>query len=393
MMKKIVLFFLFFINVVFANNLSIVVDAEIEDFLKRITKPIIKSANLNFDDIKFYIVNDKNINAFVSGGQNIFVNTGTLTTFNTPDAVLGILAHEIGHIAGGHIARFDANIKDVKNISIASILLGVGALFAGAPDVAQFLLLGGIGVGQQNLLKFTRTQEEMADGLAIQYLENNKMSAEALLISMNIFYKEQLSLPNNAEFFMTHPLSRNRKEMIENKIKQETYRFSNTKFNKSEQMNFDFIKAKILAYNGMDYSKLQGDFWVYANAIKTNSLQNVDFLIKKYPNNPYFYELKADILLKKNDVENSLKNYFYADNLLKNNLLIKKTAAFIVIKYKQKQYYKNAISHLKYVNLINSDDYGVLKLLAEAYFLNEEKDKSKEYLLKYKEIKDEIEKK
>ncbi|GMO63861.1 MAG: hypothetical protein Ta2D_10720 [Rickettsiales bacterium] len=389
-MKKIFILFFAFTQLLFAAGTSLVVDAEIEDFLKDITKPILKSANIDFESVNFYIVDDNSINAFVSGGQNIFVNTGTLTAFNTPDALLGILAHEIGHIAGGHIANFGNSIKKAQGISIGGILLGVGALIAGAPDVAQFLLLGGVGAAQQQILHYSRTQEETADSLGTQYLQANGMSAQALLISMNTFYKQELDLPNNTEYFITHPLSRNRKERLEQKIKAEKG-VSDAPFNDKYQRRFDFIKAKILGYKMKDLSGLKGDYLIYAKAISNNSLDNANYLSKKEPKNPYFYELKADILLKKRQPKEALENYFIVDNLLKSNVLIKKTIAFIVAKYEQKEYYKKAISLLKYVELVDSKDYSILKLLAELYYLDGDKGKSTEYFNEYNTTKKEME--
>jgi predicted Zn-dependent protease len=365
-----------------------VVDAEIENFLKEITEPLIKSSGLEMDSIKFFIVNDKNVNAFIFGGQNIFVNTGIFTTFDTPDALLGILSHEIGHIAAGHLTRYDAGTKSATNITFASILLSVGALLTGHPEIAQFTLLGGLSAGQQNVLKYTREQEEIADLIGIQLLEENNLSANALLISMNKFYKEQLDYSPQIEYFLTHPLSRNRKQFIETKVKEE-HNLDNKIFNKKYDKKFNFIRAKILSYNRENYKNiLKNDYLIYANAISNNSLKDIDYLIKKEPNNPYFYELKADILLRKNLIEKSLENYDVADKILVDNELIKKTIAYIIIKYKQKERYQDAINKLNFTYLINND-YNILKLLAEAYHLNNEYAKSNETLLKYKKLKDE----
>lgn len=378
---------------VFAGQqISLIRDAEIEDFLYEISKPIFKSANLNSNDIKFYIVNDSNINAFVSGGQNIFINTGTLTNFDTPDAILGIIAHETGHIAGGHLARYNSETSSIQSVSIGSILLGVGALLAGAPEVGQAVIFGGMQVGQQSVLQYTRVQEEEADTLAIKYLNEDNLSASALLKSMDKFYMDELQYEDQMEYYSTHPLSRNRKQFIESRIKND--RFFNDKFNSKYGREFNFIKAKILAYQKRQGDKINidfnSDYGKYASAIinmnenKTKlALKDVNYLISKYTNNPYFYELKGDIFLKENNVDGALRGYDVADKILRDNTLIKKMIAFIIVKYEQKDIYKEAIDKLNFVVQTDVSDNGALKLLAEVYFKNDEKAMSYLSLAKY----------
>lgn len=392
-MKNIIkyfLLFLCFINNIFANEkISLIRDTEIENFLYEISLPIFKSANLNPNDIHFYIINDNNINAFVMGGQNIFVNTGTIIDFDTPDALLGIIAHETGHISGGHLARFNEQIGSMQNISIGSILLGIGALIAGVPELGQAIIYAGLQTQQQTILSYTRGQEEMADELATKYLNENNLSASALLYSMNKFYIDELSYSNNMEYYSTHPLSRNRKQFIENKIKNEHY--LNDNFNKKYQDKFNFIKYKILAYNNqIEIKNGNSDYQKYANSIiymKNNNikkaLSEINDLIKKYKNNPYFYELKGDIFLKNNNIKEALINYNIADNIIQNNTLIKKMIAFIIIKYDQQDLYQTAINNLNYISQKDTNDNSIFRLLAEVYYKNNETAMSYLNLSKY----------
>lgn len=388
----VIIFFLSLQNATASQQISLIRDAEIEDFLYEISKPIFKSANLGLNNVKFYIVNDSSINAFVSGGQNIFINTGTLTNFDTPDAILGIIAHETGHIAGGHLARYNSETSSIQTISIGSILLGVGALLAGAPEAGQAIIFGGMQVGQQSVLQYTRVQEEEADTLAIKYLNEDNLSASALLKSMDKFYMDELQYEDKMEYYSTHPLSRNRKQFIESRMKND--KFSNDKFNSKYGREFNFIKAKILAYQKKHNDKINidfsSDYGKYASAIinmnenKTKlALKDVNYLISKYTNNPYFYELKGDIFLSENNVDGALRGYDVADKILRSNTLIKKMIAFIIVKYEQKDMYKEAIDKLNFVVQIDVSDNGALKLLAEAYFKNNEKAMSYLSLAKY----------
>lgn len=399
-MKKIIKIFIFyfiFIQCLFATKgqVSLIRDTEIENFLYEISRPIFISAGLDPKSIKFYIVNDNSINAFVMGGQNIFVNTGTLTSFDEPDAVLGILAHETGHISAGHLARSSEDIKNMGNISIGAILLGIGTLIAGIPEIGQAIIFGTMQVQQQSFLKYSRGHEETADNLAVKYLNDNNLSSLALLKSMDKFYMNELQYSNNMEYYSTHPLSRNRKQFIENKVKNEKY--NNKEFNEKYKDKFNFIKSKILAYNGnYKNEKQDNDYDIYASSITNmnngkndNSLEEIDILIQKYKNNPYFYELKGDIYLRQNDIKNALYNYNIADEMIKNNTLIKKMIAFIIVKYKQQDMYKIAIDKLNYIIQYEKDDVSALKLLAEAYYNNKELSLSYLTLAKYYVVKKE----
>ncbi len=376
-LKYFLIFILFSQNVFAKEQISLIRDTEIENFLYEISNPIFKSAGLNPEDINFYIVNDNTINAFVTGGQNIFINTGIITNFDTPDAVLGIIAHETGHISAGHLARFNENMSGMTGITIGSILLGIGAMIAGVPELGQAIIFGGIQAQQQTLLSYTRGQEEVADGLATQYLNNNSLSSNALLHSMNKLYMGELGYSDNMEYYSTHPLSRNRKEFIENKVKKEPY--SNDVFNQEYKDKFNFIKAKIQAYNNekIDLKDKNPDFITYANSIKNmnnnktkEALKDVNILIEKDKNNPYFYELKGDIYLKNNDIEKALNNYNKADSIIKNNTLIKQMIAFIIIKYEQENMYQKAIDNLNYIIQKDNKDNSAIKLLAEAHHKN-----------------------
>ena len=401
-MKKLLIILLSYfiiINFVLAQNrISLIRDTEIETFIKEISKPILISAGLNPDDINFYIVNDNNINAFVTGGQNIFINTGTLISFDTPDAVLGIIAHEIGHISAGHLAQFNEKIKGTQSIGIGSILAGIGAMLAGIPELGQAVIFGGLQIQQQNLLKYTRGQEEMADDLAVKYLHNNTLSANALLHSMNKFYQSELGYSNDIEYYLTHPLSKNRKRFIERKMQDENVKDNNI-FNTKYKDRFNFIKTKILAYNNKLLNlnnTTKNDYIIYANAIiamNTNkykeAFQHTEYLIHKYKNNPYFYELLGDIYLKQNQIHKALLNYNIADNIIKDNTLIKKMIAFIIIKYNQKNMYNIAINNLIFITNNDKDDLSSLKMLAEVYYKNNDLSLSYLTLAKYYEFKNE----
>jgi predicted Zn-dependent protease len=163
-------FFYIFISIYFftsdlgwAQGVSIIRDSETESLLADLTRPIFQAANLNPDDIKIYIVNDDSLNAFVSGGQNVFINTGLIRKYKTPNALIGVIAHETGHITSGHLARSSEGAAEAERAMLLSYLLGIGAAIGGSPDAGSALIMGGSQTAERLYMRFTRTQEEAAD--------------------------------------------------------------------------------------------------------------------------------------------------------------------------------------------------------------------------------------
>ena len=167
MTKKILLFFslffLFFTTTVNAAQPSLIRDAETERFLRQLARPIFLAANLNPSNISIYIVNDDSLNAFVAGGQNVFINTGLIRKYATPDTLIGVIAHESGHIAAGHLARSSEGAEGAQGAMLLSYLLGIGAALGGSPDAGMGLILGGSDTANRLFMKYTRGQEEAAD--------------------------------------------------------------------------------------------------------------------------------------------------------------------------------------------------------------------------------------
>jgi len=220
--KGLVLFF--FLAFSSTLNANIIRDAEIENFLKEISHPVFSSANLDINSVDIYIFNDKSINAFVACGQKIFVNTGLIQSFETPSMLRGVMAHETGHIAGGHLARSDEAFERARTPMIVGLLLGIGAAIAGDGDAAQALLLGGQQIAQGMVAKYSRSQESAADQAAVKYLENIEKSSNGML---EVLYKfanqEALSSHQQSVRVRSHPLSRDRIRALEQKVQKSQF--------------------------------------------------------------------------------------------------------------------------------------------------------------------------
>src|SRR5712671_3170743 len=162
-------------------------DAEIEQLLRDYTQPVLKAAGLTQQNVRVVIINDRSFNAFVADGRRIFINAGTIMVSDTPNEVIGVLAHEAGHMAGGHLARLREQLALASTQAILAMLIGVGALVAGARSgsnnvgqAGMAALQGPQAMIQNNLLAYVRTQEDSADRAGVRFLEATGQSAKGM---------------------------------------------------------------------------------------------------------------------------------------------------------------------------------------------------------------------
>lgn len=194
-----------------AHAVSLIRDAELEEFLNDLTDPIIESAGLYPDAVDIYVINDPSLNAFVAGGQNIFFHTGLIVTADNPNELLGVAAHETAHIAGGHLARFSEGAAAASLPVYVGLGLGLLAIAAGNPDAGMALIAGGQHIGTMDFLSYTRSQESAADQAAVTYLDRAQTSPTGLVTFFENFRREDtLSGQERYKYWRTHPLSSDR---------------------------------------------------------------------------------------------------------------------------------------------------------------------------------------
>lgn len=160
---------------------SILRDAETEDFLLEIAEPLVAAAGLQPGNVDIVLVNDPSINAFVAGGQAIYIHSGLIEAADSANEVQGVIAHELGHITGGHIIRSGEGYKQATSITLLSMLAGIGAALAGAGDAAMGLMMAGQSAAMSRLLSFSRTQEASADAAGAQYLSDAGITGKGSL--------------------------------------------------------------------------------------------------------------------------------------------------------------------------------------------------------------------
>ena len=175
-----------------AQKMTFIRDAEIENTLRRLSAPIFAAAGLDPSSVRIHIVNDSTLNAFVTGGMNIFLHTGLLLRTESPEQLAGVIAHETGHISGGHLAKLSGALGDARARSIIGFVLGGAAAVAGRPDVGAVLAQSGAHIGQRSLLQFTRTQESAADQAAVRFLDASKISSIGLLEFLDVLGDQDL---------------------------------------------------------------------------------------------------------------------------------------------------------------------------------------------------------
>ena len=293
---------------------SILRDAETEALLRDMAAPLVEAAGLEPGNVDVVMINDRSINAFVAGGQIVYIHSGLIDAADTANEVQGVIAHELGHITGGHIIRSRDGINKAGNISILSMLLGAAALLAGASEAG----LGVIAAGQQaaigNYLAFSRVQESSADAAGAEYLSRAGLSGRGSLAFFGKLQNQEFrygrSQADEATFSRTHPLSGDRIVVL-----RETYQADPawlTPDDAALQKRFERVKAKLFGYQSEPGRTLQRypetrldvparyarAYAYHKNALVDRALDEAEALLLSDPNDPYFLELKGQVLLE-----------------------------------------------------------------------------------------------
>lgn len=302
-----------------AQGIRTLRDAEFEHFLHRISDPIFEAAGVRPEDVTIVIVDDTSLNAFYAGGQAIFVHTGLILETDNVDQVIGVIAHETGHMSGGHVQRIDEAVKPATSISILGLLLGAAAIAGGAPEAGIGLITGSQNAAQRTVLKFRRVQEASADQAAVQFLEKTRQSGRGLLEVFEKFrYQELLSGYLIDPYVLTHPLSGERIDNMTGRLKASPYWDVPT--DPELQAEYLRVKAKIQGYIWPAASTLgryppsdrsvparYARIYGYNKAFEWHkAMEEADSLIAEDPNDPYFREIKGQILLENGRVAESL---------------------------------------------------------------------------------------
>ncbi|MEM7458861.1 MAG: M48 family metalloprotease [Pseudomonadota bacterium] len=314
---------------------SLIRDAEIEQTLREWTDPILEVSGLQPNDVGLYIINDPSLNAFVAGGQRIHLHTGLIMASDNARQVKGVIAHETCHIACGHTVTRTRAASVASRPALVSIGLGVLAIAAGAPDAGAALIASSQQFAALNFFVHTRAEEAMADTQAVQYLVALDQSPMGIVEFFEKFrYQEVLSEARRYPYFRSHPLSSNRVRTT--RTLAEESGLADKPEDPVVEKQFDMMKAKLVGFLEpparvfRDYPPTDNSQAArYARSISamqvadlTTALKEIDSLIEEEPENPYFHELKGQILFETGKPVESIDPLIEANRLLPGNALL-----------------------------------------------------------------------
>ena len=320
---------------VVAEQLYFVRDAETERLLKDYASPILRAAGFRDDSIQPILVNDKSFNAFVLDSKRIFVNLGVIMDAETPNEVIGVLAHETGHIAGNHLVRLRQAASNAQLLAVIGTVLGVSAIAIGgvsnstdSAKSAVAIIGGGTNIAKRTILAYKRSEETAADRAAITYLKKTKQSAKGLLkVFQRLRSNSRVSSNFTDPYILSHPLPSERISQLETIAKNSIY--FNATDSENLQYRHDLVRAKLFGFttkpsNITNYYPIKDNSVVanYARAVAKmrngeidGAIKTIDALINQQPKNPYFWELKGQALIKAGRAEQSIASFKQAMSL------------------------------------------------------------------------------
>jgi predicted Zn-dependent protease len=365
----------------------VVRDAEIEQLLKEYTQPLLRAAGLAQQNVQVVIINDRAFNAFVADGRRIFVNGGALMDAETPNQIIGVLAHETGHIAGGHLARLREAMAAATTQSIIAMLLGIGAMVAGGGNsglgqAGAAAIAGPAQAIQNTMFGYIRAQEDQADRAAVKFLTATGQSPKGMYETFKRLADQTLYQSRGINPYMqTHPLPSERVAALEGAARQSPY--WDHKDPPALQARHDLMRAKLFGfmerpeavarrYPASDTSLAAR----YARAIAAYrysdpraAAASIDALIQAQPQNPYFYELKGQAMLEGGKPAEAIAPLRHAVSLAPNPTLIQIMLAQALVATRDRSHVDEAVSILRAALTREPESPDAYSQLAMAYGL------------------------
>ena len=356
---------------------SVIRDAEIEGDIRALAAPVWRVAGLEAADVGVYLVQDNQLNSFVSGGQAIFFNTGLILRAENANQLLGVIAHESGHITGGHLVR---SREAVRNASIETMIAMAAGLAAAVAGRSGAPLLGAAGVGERSLMQFSVAQESTADHAALNMLDRTCQSARGLLRFFEILQSNEMLAGDRGDAWgRTHPLTAERIQYLRDHVQRA--RCSNAPEPPDAAGRLRRIQVKLRAFLEPPANTLaafpQSDNSAlarYARAIAyyrtpdlARALPAIDRLIRDFPDNPYYRELKGQMLFENGRGREAIRPYEDAVRLAPSAALLRIALSQVYIESGDPALNKRAIAYLNDASREEGRDGQVWRLLATAY--------------------------
>ena len=362
-----------------AQGISLLRDAEIEEFLADYSHPIFDAAGLPKDSIEILLVNDLSFNAF-AGGRYMGVNAGLLTFADTPNQIEAVIAHEAGHLAGGHSARTQDAISSASRPILLGLILAAGAIAAGAPDAGIGLLGLGQTIGTANFLKYSRGQESSADSASITYLNKLGKSSKGALEVWRRQRNNQIIRGREINpYFVTHPLANARLNAL--KTRAEASPYFDVADPPEEIYRLQMIQAKIWGFlhepkdvltrypveDESDQARYARAVAYYRTAKLDEALEEVTSLTTAYEDNPFYHELHGQMLFESGHANDAIGPQRRAVELMPNNALLRISLGRSLLGTENEPERQEAISEFKKAMFLErSNSFGWFEL-ARAY--------------------------
>lgn len=329
-----------------AQGLPLIRDTEIENLLADYAKPLFQAAGLGSGRITMRIVRSDSFNAFVLDGRNVFVHTGALQQSDTPNQIIGVIAHETGHITGGHMAALRTRIARDQTKALLMQLLGIGLMVAGGVSkdqsfgaAGQGVLYGGNEVVMRSLLSERRSQESAADQAGIKFLNATRQSGRGMLETFERFaQQEYIGAASQDVFYRSHPVATDRLSRLRQLVERSP--FYNQKDNPDLQLRHDMVRAKLSGYLDRPqvvfnrypvtdkslparYARAIARFFQGGAGAMEASVAEMDALIREQPGNGYFYEVKGDLLMRGGRIAEAIPALRHSLKLLGDSPLVR----------------------------------------------------------------------
>lgn len=340
---------------------SVLRDAETEALFNDMSEPIIRAAGLEPSNVHIVLVGDKSINAFVAGGQVVYINAGLIMEADNANEVQGVIAHELGHVVGGHVIRFNEGTKPALGISILSLVLGAAAVAAGAGDAGMGIMMAGQQVAMSKFLSFSRTQESSADAAGVRFLDGAGISGKGSLAFFkkleNLEFRYGIAQDNSYD--RTHPLSGERiafmtasyqasaawDKQTDPKLEDRFQRV------KAKLKGFELEPKTVFRFYPESDKSIPGHYarayaW-HRSAYPDKAIAEADALVAAEPNNPWFLELQGQILLESGKPLDAIASLKKATELVNYNPLVAVTYGHALIATEDPANYKLAEPLLK----------------------------------------------
>lgn len=326
---------------------SILRDAETEALFQDMMDPLLVAAGLQPGQVRVHLLGDRSINAFVAGSQDVYVFAGLIEAADTAEEVQGVLAHELGHVIGGHAIRVNEGAKAATGISLLSLLLGAAAIAAGAGEAGMGVMMAGQQAALGKFLAFSRVQESTADAAGAQYLSKAGISGRGSLAFFkklqNLEFRYAVKQDDDQAYGRTHPMSGDRIQTL-----REVYVIDPAWAKPADpviEKRFQRIKAKLSGYmtdpdrtlrkfpetNSSIPARYARAYAWHRSAYPQKALSEVDALLKTDPNDPYFLELEGQVLLESGRPKEAIPALRKAVTLSRSQPLISATLGHALI--------------------------------------------------------------